>query len=129
MIIVKRATCPCGSIAGVPVPTLLAFLTLSTRNEGRKHQLFHCSHSVSVVGLLSLVLLRIDAEKRAAESPRSKAEVHHWKPAPAESSRTLADIYLVVEDIWYAARCSLSYTPIIDCQCVLTNHLRTNCLF
>ena len=76
-----------------------------------------------------VALLRIEAEKRAAESPRSKAEVHHWKPASGESNRTLGDVCLVVEDIWYAARLSLSYMPIIDCQCVLTNHLRINCLF
>jgi len=102
-------------LADVPVPTLSAFLTFSTRDEGRKHQLCHYSHSVGVVGL-SLVLFGIEAEKRAAKSPGSKAEVHHWKPAPVESSRTLADVYLVVEDIWYAARLSLSYGPIIDYQ-------------
>ena len=95
-------------------------LTLSTRNEGRKHQFFPYSHSICVVGLLCvpLVLLRFEAEKRTTEPPRSKAEVNHWKPAPVDSRRTLANVHFVVEDLWYAFRLkSLSYSPRTDSSC------------
>ena len=99
------------ALEGVNAPILLA-LTLSTRNEGRNHQFVHYSHSVYVVGLLcvSLVLLKIEAEKRTTEPPGSKAEVHHGKPAPVETSRTLAKVHLVVEDLWYAPRLKAFHT-------------------
>jgi len=109
MIIVKKLVDTCRVLLR---PPCWPFLTLSTRNEGRKQQLFHYSHFVGAVGLLcvSLVLLSIEAEKRTAESPGSKAEVHHWKPAPGEAGRTLADVYLVVEDLWYASRLTAFHT-------------------
>lgn len=78
-------------------------LTSSTTcDERRKHQLFLRSHSILVIGLLhmSLVLLRIEIEKGTTESPRSKAKVHHWKPTPVVSIGTLANVHLMVEDLW-----------------------------
>ena len=96
-------TMTCSLLSGlVLVPPILLALTLSTRYEGRKHEFIPYSHPVCVAGLLcdTLVLLRIKAEKRTTEPPGSSAEVHHWKPTPVDSTRTLAEVHLMVEDLW-----------------------------